>query len=88
MNGTLTSSEVNSLGSQVFIEFLTNGNGAGKGFSASIKFGKIKNQLLQSRNYFDYRINKKVGLYKNVESCLTSRITFLNFRFETFILYF
>ena len=42
MNGALTSSEVNSLGSQVFIEFLANGNGVGKGFSASIKFGKIK----------------------------------------------
>ena len=51
MNGTLTSSEVNSLGSQVFIEFLANGNGAGKGFSASLKFGKFKNQYLQSRNF-------------------------------------
>ena len=41
-------SEVKSLGSQVFIEFLANGNGVGKGFSASIKFGKIMNQFLQS----------------------------------------
>ena len=40
MTGNLTSSEVKSLGSQVFIEFLSNGNGTGKGFSASIKFGK------------------------------------------------
>ena len=51
MTGTLTSSEVNSLGSQVFIEFLANGNGAGKGFSASIKFGKIINEFLQSRTF-------------------------------------
>ena len=51
MTGNLTSSEVKSLGSQVFIEFLANGNGAGKGFSTSIKFGKIINKLLQSRNF-------------------------------------
>ena len=51
MTGNLTSSEVKSLGSQVFIELLANGNGAGKGFSASIKFGKIINKLLQSRNF-------------------------------------
>ena len=38
-------------GSQVFIEFLANGNGVGKGFSASIKFGKIINKFLQSRNF-------------------------------------
>ena len=51
MTGNLTSSEVKSLGSQVFIEILANGNGAGKGFSTSIKFGKIINKLLQSRNF-------------------------------------
>ena len=45
MTGNLTSSEVKSLGSQVFIELLANGNGAGKGFSASIKFGKIINDF-------------------------------------------
>ena len=55
ITGNMTSSEVKSLGSQVFIEFLANGNGAGKGFSASIKFGKIKNQLLQSRNFLSIR---------------------------------
>ena len=55
MTGSLTSSEVKSLGSQVFIELLANGNGAGKGFSASIKFGKSKNQLLQSRNFLSIR---------------------------------
>ena len=48
MTGNLTSSEVKSLGSQVFIELLANGNGGGKGISASIKFGKIMNQFLQS----------------------------------------
>ena len=51
MTGNLTSSEVKSLGSQIFIEFLANGNGAEKGFSASIKFGKIINKFLQSRNF-------------------------------------
>ena len=51
MTGNLILSEVKSFGSQVFIEFLANGNGGGKGFSASIKFGKIINQLLQSRNF-------------------------------------
>ena len=55
MTGNLTSSEVKSLGSQIFIEFLSNGNGMGKGFSASIKFGKIKNQLLQSRKLLSIR---------------------------------
>ena len=39
ITGNSAPSEVKSLGSQVFIEFLANGNGAGKGFSASIKFG-------------------------------------------------
>ena len=59
MTGNLTSSEVKSLGSHVFIELLA--NGVGKGFSASIKFGKIINQFLQSRIcYFDYRIIKNV----------------------------
>ena len=48
MTGNLASYEVKSLASQVFIEFLANGNGVGKGFSASIKFGKIMNQFLQS----------------------------------------
>ena len=47
----MTSSEFKSLGSQVFIEFLANGNGVGKGFSASIKFGKIIYVFLQSRNF-------------------------------------
>ena len=51
MTGNLTSSEVKSLSSQVFIELLAIGNGGGKGFSASIKFGKIINKLLQSRNF-------------------------------------
>ena len=46
ITGNLAPSEVKSLGSQVFIEFLANGNGAGKGFSASIKFGKIINDFL------------------------------------------
>ena len=55
MTGNLTSSQVKSLGSQVFIELLANGNGVGKGFSASIKFGKIKNQLLKSRNFLSIR---------------------------------
>ena len=86
----MSSSEFKSLGSQVFIELLANGNGGGKGFSASIMFGKIKNQLLQSRKLLSirYLINKKVWLYKNFENCLTSRITFLNLKFETFILSF
>ena len=48
MTGNLTSYQVKSLGSQVFIELLGNGNGAGKGFSASIKFGNIRNPFLQS----------------------------------------
>ena len=39
ITGNSVPSDVKSLGSQVFIEFLANGNGAGKGFSASIKFG-------------------------------------------------
>ena len=61
ITGNMTSSEFKFPGSQVFIEFLSNGNGAGKGFSASIKFGKIINQFLQSRIcYFDYRITKNV----------------------------
>ena len=65
MTGNLTSSEVKSLGSQVFIELLANGNGAGKGFSASIKFGKIINQFLQSEIcYFDFRIPKNVQVEK------------------------
>ena len=51
MTGNLTTYQVKSLGSQVFIELLANGNGAGKGFSTSIKFGKIINKLLQSRNF-------------------------------------
>ena len=49
ITGNLALSEIKSLGNQVFIEFWANGNGAGKGFSASIKFGKIINQFLQSR---------------------------------------
>ena len=49
MTGNLTSSDVKSLGSQVFIEFLANGNGAGKGFIASIKFGKIINKFILIR---------------------------------------
>ena len=55
MTGNLTSSKVKSLGSQVFIELLANGNGAGKGFSASIKFGKIINQFWQSRTFISIR---------------------------------
>ena len=55
MTGNLTSSKVKSLGSQVFIELLANGNGAGKGFSASIKFGKIINQFLQSRTFISIK---------------------------------
>ena len=51
MTGNLTSSKVKYFGSQVFIELLANGNGAWKGFSASIKFGKIINKLLRSRNF-------------------------------------
>ena len=39
MTGNSAPSEVKSQGSQVFVEYLTNGNGAGKGFSALIKFG-------------------------------------------------
>ena len=39
ITGNFVPIEVKSLGSQVFIEFLVNGNGAGKGFSASIKIG-------------------------------------------------
>ena len=37
--GNYDSTQVNSTGSQLFIEFATNGNGVTKGFSASIKFG-------------------------------------------------
>ena len=55
ITGNFTASEVKILGSQVFIEFLANGNGVGKGFSASINFGKIKNQVLQSRNFLSTR---------------------------------
>ena len=51
ITGNFSTSKVKSSGSQVFIELLTNGNGAGKGFSASIKFGKIINMFLQSRNF-------------------------------------
>ena len=35
------SSQLMSSGSQLFIEFSSNGNGIGKGFSASIKFGNV-----------------------------------------------
>ena len=55
ITGNSAPSEVKSLGSQVFIEFLGNGNGAGKGFSASIKFGKIINQFLQSRTFISIK---------------------------------
>ena len=51
MTGNSAPSEVKSLGSQVFIEFLANGNGTGKGFSAAIKFGKIINDFLQTRTF-------------------------------------
>ena len=40
MMGIHDSTLVKSTGSQLFIEFATNGNGVAKGFSASIKFGK------------------------------------------------
>ena len=39
MTGNYASSPVTSSGSQVFLEFTTDGTGVGKGFSASIKFG-------------------------------------------------
>ena len=46
------SSQVKSNGSQVFIEFTTDGTGVGKGFSASIEFG-IRNYV-SDRAYYYY----------------------------------
>ena len=47
------SSQVKSNGSQVFLEFTTDGTGVGKGFSASIKFG-IRNYACDIRAYHYY----------------------------------
>ena len=45
MTGNYASSQITSSGSQLFIEFSTNGNGVGKGFSVSILFGNYINQI-------------------------------------------
>ena len=78
MTGNFTFSEVKSLGSQVFIEFLANGNGVGKGFSASIKFGKIINELLQSRTFISIRyLVYAIFIIKKCyeDNCLPYKIT-------------
>ena len=50
----MTRNNVKSNGSQVFIEFTTDGTGVGKGFSASIEFG-IRNYVCdRAYHYYTY----------------------------------
>ena len=53
MMGIHDSTLVKSTGSQLFIEFATNGNGVAKGFSASIEFG-IRDYVCDIRAYYYY----------------------------------